>query len=98
MRDTRDLLDFDIYPNLDRAEAVKDFNPQDKGKYYLLTCSQCGKQEAFLYKDRVYIKCNRLNKCGYAQSIWDYIQGTKGLTNQETLRELARLQREGDRE
>ena len=27
MRDTKDILDFDIYPNLDRAEAVKELNP-----------------------------------------------------------------------
>jgi hypothetical protein len=28
MRDTKDILDFDIYPHLDRAEAVKHLNPQ----------------------------------------------------------------------
>jgi hypothetical protein len=27
MRDTKDLLDFEIYPNLDRVKAVKEFNP-----------------------------------------------------------------------
>ena len=91
MKDTKELLDFEIYPNLDRAEAVKDLNPQDKGKYYLLTCPKCGKPETYLYKTGIYIKCSRLNKCGYAQSLWDYIQNTKGLTNQETLMELARL-------
>ena len=31
MKDTKELLDFEIYPNLDRAETVKDLNPQDKG-------------------------------------------------------------------
>ena len=90
MRETKDLLDFEIYPNLDRAEAVRDLNPQDKGKYYILTCPQCGKREAFLYKTGIYFKCNRRDKCGYSQSLWDHIQ-SKGLTNQETLRELARL-------
>ena len=29
MKDTKELLDFEIYPHLDRAEAVKDLNPQD---------------------------------------------------------------------
>jgi DNA primase len=91
VKDTEELLDFEIYPNLDRAEAVKDLNPQDKGKYYLLTCPKCGKPETYLYKTGIYIKCSRLNRCGYAQSLWDYIQNTKGLTNQETLGELARL-------
>ena len=91
MKETKNLLDFEIYPNLDRAEAVKGLNPRDKGKYYLLTCPKCGKAETYLYKTGIYIKCSRINKCGYAQSLWDYIQNTKGLTNQETLRELARL-------
>jgi hypothetical protein len=31
VKDTKELLDFEIYPNLDRAETVKDLNPQDKG-------------------------------------------------------------------
>ncbi len=91
MRDIKDLLDYEIYPNLDRAEAVKDLEPRDKGKYYLLTCPQCGKKEAFLYKTGIYIKCNRLNQCGHSESLWDHIQSTKGLTNQETLKELSRL-------
>ena len=91
MKNTKDLLDFEIYPSLDRAEAVKGLNPQDKGEYYLLTCPKCGKAETYLYKTGIYIKCSRINKCGYAQSLWDYIQNTKGLTNQETLRELSRL-------
>ena len=91
MKDIKELLDFEIYPNLDRAETVKGLTPQDKGKYYLLTCPNCGKPETSLYKTGIHIKCSRLNKCGYAQSLWDYIQNTKGLTNQETLRELARL-------
>ena len=61
MRDIKDLLDFEIYPHLDRAEADKDLEPRDKGKYYLLTCPQCGKQEAYLDKTGIYIKCNRLS-------------------------------------
>ena len=47
MKDTKELLDFDIYPSLDKAEAVRDLNPQDRGKYYLLTCLQCGKRETY---------------------------------------------------
>jgi len=89
--DTKELLDFEIYPKLDRAEAVKDLKPEDKGKYYVLNCPKCGKKKAFIYKTGIHLKCNRLNECGYSQSLWDYIQDTKGLSNQETLRELARL-------
>lgn len=87
---TQDLLD-EIYSNLDKAEVTRDLDPQDKGDYYLLTCPECGKKEAYLYKTGLYIKCNRLDKCGYSISLWDYVQTTKELSNQETLRELARL-------
>ena len=91
MSDVKDLLDNEIYPRLDRAEALRDLDPQDKGGYFLLTCPNCRKREAFIYKAGEYITCNRRDKCGFSQSLWDYVQGSRGLNNQETLRELARL-------
>jgi DNA primase len=91
MSDIKDLLDYHIYPNLDRAEALADLDPRDKGSYYLLICPDCGKREAYIYKTGLYIKCNRMDKCAYAISLWDYIQQKRGLTNQETIQELAKL-------
>lgn len=91
MSDIKEVLDNEIYPSLDKVEALIDLEPQDKGEYYLLTCPGCRKREAYIYKTGVYINCNRLNKCGFNQSLWDYIQTTKSLSNQETLKELARL-------
>jgi hypothetical protein len=32
MKDTKDLLNFEIYPHLDRAEVVKDLNPKGRNK------------------------------------------------------------------
>jgi len=90
MPETRDLLE-EIYQGLDRAEALADLSPQDKGSYFLLTCPNCRKREAFIYKDGTRIICNRRDKCGFIQSLWDYIQNSRRLSNQETLRELARL-------
>ena len=91
MKDTKDLLDFAIYPSLDRAEAVKDLNPQDKGKYYLLTCPKCGEAETYLYKTGIYIKCSRINKCGYSGVRWKAKrlvsqQSNKGLHNTERVK------------
>jgi DNA primase len=60
-------------PNLDIMNVLDDLNPIDKGNYYLLKCPQCGEQEAFLYKDSDYIICNRLNNCGYSESIIHYL-------------------------
>jgi len=91
MSEVKDILENEIYPNLDRAKALANLAPQDKGDYFLLTCPSCRKREAYVYKTGEYIKCNRLNKCGFNQSLWDYIQSSNHLTNQETLKELARL-------
>ncbi|MFH1147456.1 MAG: DnaB-like helicase C-terminal domain-containing protein [Pseudomonadota bacterium] len=87
----KNFLDLEIYPNLNKADAVKGLDPEDRGSYYLVTCPKCGKREAYVSKTGLYIKCHRINKCGHFQSLWDYIQSTKSLTNEGTLRELARL-------
>ena len=88
---TIDLLDNLIYPNLDRADVFAELEPVSKGGYYLLTCPQCGKREATVYKKGFKVFCNRRDKCGYSASLWDYLQEKKGLSNQDTLKELARL-------
>ena len=88
----RDLLEYEIYPKIDRAEALRDLNPQDKGSNFLLTCPECGKREAFIYKEgKPYIKCNRENNCSYGASLWDYIREKEGLSQGDTLKRLAQL-------
>jgi DNA primase catalytic core len=89
--ETKKVLDFYIYPNIDRMELLKELTPLDKGEYLSLICPECKKRKAYIYKTGIYIKCNRKNKCFYSESIWDYAQKSKGLSNQETLFELARL-------
>lgn len=91
MSEIKDLLDYHIYPNLDRAQALADLEPCDKGSYYLVACPDCKKREAYIYKTGLYIKCNRLDKCAFSISLWDYIQQKQGLTNHETLQKLAQL-------
>jgi len=77
MSETKDLLE-GIYQSLDRALALEALSPQDKGGYYLLTCPKCGKREAYVYKaGKPFIFCNRRDKCGLNQSLWDYIQGAR---------------------
>ena len=90
MAETRDLLE-EIYQSLDRAEALRELEPRDKGSYYQLICPNCRKREAYIYKRGLRLFCNRLDKCGFSQSLWDYVQSSRRLTNQETLRELAQL-------
>jgi DNA primase len=88
---TIDLLDNLIYPSLDRADVFQELEPVSKGSYYLLTCPKCGKKEATVYKKGFKVFCNRKNQCGYEATLWDFVQEKKGLTNQGTLKELARL-------
>jgi DNA primase len=90
MSETRDLLE-EIYQGIDRAEALAELDPKDEGDYYVLNCPNCGKREAYIYKSWTRLFCNRRDKCGFSQSLWDYVQSSRKLTNQETLRELARL-------
>jgi len=45
--------------------------PIDKDDYFLLTCPACGKKEAFIYKNKEWITCNRKNRCGFTTSIWN---------------------------
>lgn len=91
MTETRDTL-AEIYQALDLAEALADLAPRDKGGYYALTCPKCGARgEAYVYKGGHRLTCNRREKCGLSMSLWEYVQSSRGLSPQETLRELARL-------
>ncbi|MDK9699872.1 MAG: toprim domain-containing protein [bacterium] len=91
MTDLKELLDFEIYPNLNRLELLADLRPADHGGYLLLTCPSCGKREAYLYQSSTVIQCNRLNKCGARVSLWDYYQQKTSASNREVLQEFARL-------
>lgn len=81
----------EIYGRLDVREVIPELQPQDKGQYYLLICPDCGKREAYLYKDGKQIKCNRANNCRYSKSLWDYLQAKNSYSNKEVLEYLARI-------
>lgn len=52
-----------LYNNI--YEALEDLNAQDKGRYYICTCPECDRNEAFIYKNNLnFIQCNRENYCG----------------------------------
>ena len=90
MSEIKEIL-YEIYPKINKAELLSELDPQKSGSYYLLNCPQCNKREAYIYEDKIYISCNRLNSCGYSKSIWDYVQQKNGFSNSETLNELAKL-------
>lgn len=46
-------------------EALEELNAVSRGRYFLCTCPECKKDEAFMYKNNVnFIQCNRENECG----------------------------------
>src|SRR5690625_2486246 len=46
-------------------DALNELNAQDRGRYFLCTCPECDKEEAFIYKNNLsFIQCNRENYCG----------------------------------
>ncbi len=91
MTTVSELLEYEIYPQLDRSIVFEELAPQNKGLYLLCNCPACGQRAAYIYHDGVMLVCNRLNNCSYRISIWDYVQKKRNLGNQETLFELARL-------
>lgn len=91
MKDLIDILDNEIYPNLDRAELLHELNTVDKGGNFALDCPQCNDHSAFTFKNGpFFITCNHRNHCGFNQSIWEYLKATKGWSTSEILKELAR--------
>ncbi|TSC54270.1 MAG: DNA primase [Parcubacteria group bacterium LiPW_30] len=93
MATVSELLEYEIYPQLDRIAVFQELNPQNKGQYLICTCPGCGKKSAYIYHTGIFLVCNRLNNCIYRVSIWDYVQEKHKFSNQETLLALADLAR-----
>ncbi len=89
MKKVSEILEYDIYPNLNVLDVLDRLSPIEKGDYYQLACPNCEKREAYVYKGSSHINCSRLNKCGYSISIWDFLQQERGWSNRETLEYLA---------
>ena len=88
--ETRHLLD-EIYPRINRSEALSELKPKPKGNSLELECPKCKQRRAYIYKNGVTLKCNRLNGCGYSSTLWDYLQNKNSFSKKETLEHLAKL-------
>ena len=90
---TLEILENYIYPNLDIEALLSELSPEKKTTYYRIICPMCGKKEAYIPKKfniiKPYIVCNRLNKCAYKSSIWNYLKHYRNLSNKEVLSLLA---------
>lgn len=64
----------------DYTTLLKELDPRKRGNSFSLLCPSCHKREAFIYEKGHVITCNRLNKCGYEKSLFEYIKDREGLT------------------
>lgn len=63
------------YTNVE--EALDMVNAQDRGRYFLCTCPECNKREAFIYKNNPnFLQCNRENNCGVSV-VFEYEENKK---------------------
>lgn len=75
---------------VDLMEAIPELEPKERKNYFAITCPRCQKHEAYIYKNGKGMGCNRKNNCGWKSSLWNYIQSRDGLSQEETLRKLAK--------
>ncbi len=75
----------EIEPSL-KYGLIDTLDPKDHGAYWELTCPQCGKHEAYLYKNSSAIICNRKNHCGYTESLLDHLVNQEKISPIEAIR------------
>ena len=80
-----------ILEKLNRADALPELNPKERGRYIYLKCPSCNQDTAYISQNGYYIYCNRKNKCGYVQGIVEYIAERDSITNEEAIKQLAEL-------
>ena len=87
------LYDNEIRPKLSNhiPEIFYSFNPLDKFSHYLCTCPQCGKREAFIYKNSDRLQCNRRNNCGHSVSVLEHLNNGKFPTGKDYVDVIKRL-------
>jgi hypothetical protein len=79
------LLEEWVYPNLDRGRLLRDLHPRDEDNRYCVTCPQCRRESARMYKSGVILFC----ECGYFRDIMEFMKERYALTDREAFRELA---------
>ncbi len=95
MKDTIDLLDYEIYPLIQKKSdiAFPEFGFIRKNNGWEATKGEIKGEKAkgHLYHYDNTLFCFKNHKTGEVITLWSYIQTSKGLSKQETLLELARL-------
>ena len=81
----------DILENLNRADALVELNPKEKGRYVYLTCPECHQNSAYISNNGYYIYCNRQNHCGYISGIVEYIANRDSISTNDAIYKLAEI-------
>jgi len=93
MNNTNNTYDLykDIYPKIDLENNITELEAQNKGDYYLVKCPNCGKKEAYIYKNSMNIVCNRKNKCNYQNTLWNYLKEKYFYSDKEVFTILCKM-------
>lgn len=89
--DIGSFLEQRVWPELDAVASglLEELKPQRNGNSYKLACPSCGKRRAYYYPTKA-IKCNRIDSCGYASSIWSYLLEHQNLSRKEVVQTVCR--------
>jgi replicative DNA helicase len=91
MYDIKNFVDDQIYPHLDRRRLLAALEPEDLGHAFRVRCPACGQRTAEISKEGRYIRCREEGGCGHVVGIWTHTQGSRGLSDTETLLHMAEL-------
>lgn len=80
-----------ILDNLNRADALPELTPKERGRYVYLTCPSCHQTTAYISQQGYYIHCNRKNNCGYVKGLVEYISERDKISEEDAVRTLAAI-------
>jgi len=80
-----------ILDNLNRADALPELSPKERGRYVYLTCPSCRQTTAYISQQGYYIHCNRKNNCGYIKGLVEYISERDRTSEEDAVRTLANI-------
>ncbi|MDQ7821474.1 MAG: hypothetical protein RDV48_01630 [Candidatus Eremiobacteraeota bacterium] len=85
MKFVEEMLQQQIYPTLDRAQALRDLDPVEAENRFLMTCPQCGMRTARIYKTGVILVC----ECGYFRDIFTLVKERHHLDDKKAYEKLS---------
>lgn len=87
MNEIEAILLEEVYPTLDRAQALRTLEPREEENRYIMNCPRCGSKKAKIFKTGVILYC----ECGYFSDILSYIKNTYRLSDYQAFETLTKM-------